>query len=87
MDENMTEFIENEALLIKGRHRTLDETITVQAMLCIVISIAFIALNMFMSDIAASLSEGFEKACFSETADGFVEKILDFINSKPVSYD
>lgn len=87
MDEKITEIAENEILSNDVRRRTLDETVTVQAMLCIVISIAFVMANMFFSEIAVSLSEEFEKACFSETSDGFSEKILDFINSKPVSYD
>lgn len=87
MDEIITELTENEALHDKGKHRTLDETITIQAMLCVLISIAFIVSNMFMPDIAVKLSYSLEEACFSETADGFAEKILDFINSKPVSYD
>ncbi len=87
MDENITEITENKVLQNDIKRRTLDETVTVQAMLCIVISIAFIVSNMFFPEISVSLSERFEKACFSETSDDFVEKILDFINSKPVSYD
>lgn len=87
MDENITAIAENKDLQNDIRRRTLDETITVQAMFCIVISIAFVVANMVFPEIAVSLSEVFEKSCFSETSDDFSEKILDFINSKPVSYD
>lgn len=68
---------------------TLDETITLQAIICVVISILFIAANMFAPEIAAQLSDSFKENYYlsDEKTDKVLETFLEFVNSKPVSYD
>lgn len=68
---------------------TLDETITLQAIICVVISILFVAANMFAPDIAEALSNEFKENYYmsSEQTEDVFETFLEFINSKPVSYD
>lgn len=71
------------------KYITLDETITLQAIICVVISILFIAANMFVPDIAGQLSDEFKENYYSsaEKTDSILETFLEFVNSKPVSYD
>lgn len=71
------------------KYITLDETITLQAIICVVISIIFIAANMFVPDIAGQLSDEFKENYYSyaEKTDNVLEAFLEFINSKPVFYD
>lgn len=71
------------------KYITLDETITLQAIICVVISIIFIAANMFVPDIAGQLSDEFKENYYSsaEKTDNVLEAFLEFVNSKPVSYD
>lgn len=71
------------------KYITLDETITLQAIICVVISILFIAANMFVPDIAGQLSDEFKENYYSsaEKTDSVLEAFLEFVNSKPVSYD
>lgn len=71
------------------RYITLDETITLQAIICVIISILFIAANMFAPDIAEQLSDEFKENYYSsaEKTDNVLEAFLEFVNSKPVSYD
>ena len=71
------------------KYITLDETITLQAIICVVISIIFIAANMFAPDIAGQLSDEFKENYYSsaEKTDNVLEAFLEFVNSKPVSYD
>lgn len=71
------------------KYITLDETITLQAIICVIISIFFIAANMFAPDIAGQLSNEFKENYYSsaEKTDNVLEAFLEFVNSKPVSYD
>jgi len=71
------------------KYITLDETITLQAIICVVISILFIAANMFAPQIAEQLSYEFKENYYvsAEKTDSVLEAFLEFINSKPVSYD
>lgn len=71
------------------KYITLDETITLQAIICVIISIFFIAANMFAPDIAGQLSDEFKENYYSsaEKTDNVLEAFLEFVNSKPVSYD
>ena len=71
------------------KYITLDETITLQAIIWVVISIIFIAANMFAPDIAGQLSDEFKENYYSsaEKTDNVLEAFLEFVNSKPVSYD
>lgn len=75
--------------LNEKKYITLDETITLQAIICVIISIFFIAANMFVPDIAGQLSDEFKENYYSsaEKTDNVLEAFLEFINSKPVSYD
>ena len=75
--------------LNEKKYITLDETITLQAIICVVISIIFIAANMFVPDIAGQLSDEFKENYYSsaEKTDNVLEAFLEFVNSKPVSYD
>ena len=71
------------------KYITLDETITLQAIICVVISIIFIVANMFVPDIAGQLSDEFKENYYSsaEKTDNVLKAFLEFVNSKPVSYD
>ena len=75
--------------LNEKKYITLDETITFQAIICVVISIIFIAANMFAPDIAGQLSDEFKENYYSsaEKTDNVLEAFLEFVNSKPMSYD
>lgn len=81
-DENKTAFVPKNDI-------TLDETITLQAIICVVISILFIAANMFAPQIAGQLSDEFKENYYmsAEKTDNVLKTFLEFINSKPVSYD
>ncbi|MGN0599934.1 MAG: hypothetical protein ACI4JK_08575 [Oscillospiraceae bacterium] len=74
---------------MEKKYITLDETITLQAIICVLISILFIAANMFAPEIAGQLSESFKENYYlsAEKTDNVLEAFLGFINSKPVSYD
>lgn len=94
--ENIGEIAEETQTEIPGltnpkekKYITLDETITLQAIICVVISILFIAANMFVPDIAGQLSNEFKENYYSyaEKTDNVLEAFLEFVNSKPVSYD
>lgn len=87
-DELKTE-IPNFTNINEKKYITLDETITLQAIICVVISIIFIATNMFAPDIAGQLSDEFKENYYSsaEKTDNVLEAFLEFVNSKPVSYD
>ena len=87
-DELKTE-IPNFTNINEKKYITLDETITLQAIICVVISIIFIAANMFAPDIAGQLSDEFKENYYSsaEKTDNLLEAFLEFVNSKPVSYD
>lgn len=87
-DEPKTE-IPSFVSLNEKKYITLDETITLQAIICVVISIIFIAANMFVPDIAGQLSDEFKENYYSsaEKTDNVLEAFLEFVNSKPVSYD
>ena len=87
-DEPKTE-VSNFASLNEKKYITLDETITLQAIICVVISIIFIAANMFAPNIAGQLSDEFKENYYSsaEKTDNVLEAFLEFVNSKPVSYD
>lgn len=87
-DELKTE-IPNFTNINEKKYITLDETITLQAIICVVISIIFIAANMFAPDIAGQLSDEFKENYYSsaEKMDNVLEAFLEFVNSKPVSYD
>lgn len=84
-DEPKTEFVQT----TEKKYITLDETITTQAIICVIISILFIAANMFAPEIAAQLSDEFKENYYmsAERTDNALEAFLEFINSKPVSYD
>lgn len=71
------------------KYITLDETITLQAIICVVISIVFIVANMFAPEIAEQLSSEFRENYYisDERTNEVIKTFLDFINSKPVSYD
>ena len=71
------------------KYITLDETITLQAIICVVISIVFIAANMFAPQIAEKMSDEFRKNYHlsEEITNDVIETFLNFINSKPVTYD
>ncbi|MGN1137525.1 MAG: hypothetical protein ACI4SF_15070 [Oscillospiraceae bacterium] len=71
------------------KYITLDETITLQAIICVVISILFVAANMFAPEISEALSEKFKENYYmsSDQTEEAFETFLEFINSKPVSYD
>ena len=75
--------------LNEKKYITLDETITLQAIICVIISIFFIAANIFAPDIAGQLSDEFKENYYSsaEKTDNVLEAFLEFVNSKPVSYD
>lgn len=75
--------------LNEKKYITLDETITIQAIICVIISIFFIAANIFAPDIAGQLSDEFKENYYSsaEKTDNVLEAFLEFVNSKPVSYD
>lgn len=75
--------------LNEKKYITLDETITLQAIICVIISIFFIAANMFAPDITGQLSDEFKENYYSsaEKTDNVLEAFLEFVNSKPVSYD
>lgn len=87
-DEPKTE-VPNFTNLNEKKYITLDETITLQAIICVVISIIFIAANMFVPDIAGQLSDEFKANYYSsaEKTENVLEAFLEFVNSKPVSYD
>ena len=87
-DEPKTE-VPSFVSLNEKKYITLDETITLQAIICVVISIIFIAANIFAPDIAGQLSDEFKENYYSsaEKTDNVLEAFLEFVNSKPVSYD
>ena len=73
----------------KRKYITLDETITLQAIICVVISILFVTFNMLAPEVSEVLSVKFKENYYmsSEQAEEAFETFLNFINSKPVSYD
>ncbi|MGN0603706.1 MAG: hypothetical protein ACI4I2_06980 [Oscillospiraceae bacterium] len=101
-NENMTEDTAENAVTEKSssefpnivqtnekKYITLDETITLQAIICVVISILFVAANMFAPEVSEALSEKFKENYYmsSDQTEEVFETFLEFINSKPVSYD
>ncbi|MGN0552496.1 MAG: hypothetical protein ACI4I1_03880 [Oscillospiraceae bacterium] len=84
-DSNIQSFVQTN----EKKYITLDETITIQAIICVVISILFVAANMFAPEISEALSDEFKENYYlsSEQTEEVFETFLEFINSKPVSYD
>ena len=95
LDENPKEITEENTDVVdieparKKQSVTLGETITLQAIICVIISIIFIVANMFAPKTAEQLAEEFrENYCTSdEMTDSVLEAFMNFVNSKPVSYD
>ena len=87
-DESETE-VPSFVSLNEKKYITLAETITLQVIICVIISIFFIAANMFAPDIAGQLSDEFKENYYSsaEKTDNVLEAFLEFVNSKPVYYD
>lgn len=73
----------------KRKTVTLADTMTLQAIICVVLSIAYLAVNMFLPDISEALYSEFELNynMEAESAEEVFKAISDFINSTPVNYD
>ena len=72
-EENQTEPVELTELFVqKKKTVTLSDTITLQAILCVVISIIYIGINMLFPQIAAEMYDTYE---------------YNAMDSKPVEYD
>lgn len=95
LDENPEENIgqnTDASEIVPARNKqnvSLGETITLQAIICVIISIVFIAANIFAPKTAERLADEFrENYCNSdEMTHNVLGAFMDFVNSKPVSYD
>lgn len=78
-----------ELFVTKRKTVTLADTITLQAIICVVLSIAYLAVNMLLPEISEALySEfGLNYNMEAESAEDVFKAISDFINSTPVNYD
>lgn len=96
-EENQTEPVNEEPVELtelfvqKKKTVTLSDTITLQAILCVVISIIYIGINMLFPQIAAEMYDIYEYNANSEmndypAADVF-KSVAEFMDSKPVEYD
>ncbi|MCD7730769.1 MAG: hypothetical protein LUI05_04650 [Oscillospiraceae bacterium] len=68
---------------------TLADTITLQAIICVVISIGYLAVNMLFPQISQTLYSEFKVNYNLETesAEDVFRAVSGFINSTPVDYD
>ena len=78
-----------ELFATKRKTVTLADTMTLQAIICVVLSIAYLAVNMFLPEISEALYSEFELNynMEAESAEEVFKAISDFINSTPVNYD
>ena len=78
-----------ELFVTKRKTVTLADTITLQTIICVVLSIAYLAVNMFLPEISEALYSEFELNynMEAESAEDVWGAISDFINSTPVNYD
>lgn len=78
-----------ELFATKRKTVTLADTMTLQAIICVVLSIAYLAVNMFLPEISEALYSEFELNynMEAESAEDVWGAISDFINSTPVNYD
>ena len=99
-DKTMNETIENlssenalqnsgkpvELTVHKGKTVTLLDTVTVQAILCVIAAIAFVTVNIFDNEFAYDIFEIYsEKSSAQENIADTFRMILDFLKSTPVS--
>lgn len=66
---------------------SLGDTITVQAIVCMIISIFFLVSNMIFPKISQELADEFKSNYYMSPPDDVYETLIEFINSTPVSYD
>lgn len=78
-----------ELFVTKRKTVTLADTMTLQAIICVALSIAYLAVNMFLPDISEAICSEFELNynLEAERAEEVWGAISDFINSTPVNYD
>ena len=70
----------------KGKTVTLLDTVTVQAILCVMAAIAFVTVNIFDTGFAYDIFQIYwEKITVQENISDTFRMILDFLSSTPVS--
>jgi hypothetical protein len=98
MDDILNETAENtvgdtgpveltELFVSKRKAVTLSDIITVQAIICVIISIAYVTANTVCPDVTKELYSEFTLHYSADTSDGILKEISEFLNSKPVRYD
>lgn len=75
---------EETAELSEGRKNGSKDIVTVQAILCVLLGIAFMAVNIFNSDLAADIFEVYsEKSSVYGSIMDLVSEFIDFLGSTP----
>ncbi len=80
-----------EPFIQKSKKVTLLDTVTVQAIICVIIGIAYLIINMLFSNVSVGIFDTYteqagaenETSTFSDT----VKSFMDFINSTPEKSD
>ena len=70
----------------KGKSATFLDTVTIQAILCVIAAIAFVAVNIFDNGLAYDIFGIYsEKSTVQENISGTFRMLLDFLSSTPLS--
>lgn len=70
----------------KGKTVSFGDTLTLQAILCVLLAIGFIAVNILNGDMAADIFELYESKFNSEsTVVEVFAAIVDFLDSAPIN--
>ncbi|MDE5576059.1 MAG: hypothetical protein K2J11_01555 [Oscillospiraceae bacterium] len=70
----------------KGKNVSFGDTLTLQAILCVLLAIGFIAVNILNGDMAADIFELYENKFNSEsTVVDLFAAIADFLGSAPIN--
>ena len=78
-----------ELFATKRKTVTLADTITLQAIICVAVSIAYLAVNMLAPQLSVQLYNEFKLNYNMEaqSAESVFKAIEEFVNSTPVDYD
>ncbi len=80
-----------EMFVQKRKTVTVSDIITMQAILCVVLSIAYMVVNIFFPGISEEIYNEYRINVRAGTNDGLMgelaEKVIEFINSTPREYD
>ena len=70
----------------KGKNVSFGDTLTLQAILCVLLAIGFVAVNILNGDMAADIFELYERKFNSEsTVVEVFAAIADFLGSAPIN--